>query len=141
MEFTTLQVSTRETAGGKTQISLLVNRRWEVWRSHTHSKRGYIWLRQTIIIIIIICDGGERSFLFNSQRLRFAFYILRRRGIATVRMLINDVGRSSGGKKCMNARGGSMPLLSSTYIRATIPPITHPCSGIILAAHYGISSC
>ena len=46
--------------------------------------------------------------------MRFAVYNVRHceggAGIATVRMLINDVGPAEK----MNARGGSVPLLSST---------------------------
>ena len=57
----------------------------------------------------IICIGGERSFLFNSQRLQFAVYN-GRHCIITVRMLIHDVGPAEK----IIARGGSMPLLSST---------------------------
>ena len=56
---------------GKTQISLLVKRRrWVVWRSHAHFREGVA----TLYIIIIKRVGGERAFLFNAQRLRFAVY-------------------------------------------------------------------
>ena len=57
-------VSSRKTVGGNTQISLLVKRRrWVVWCSHTHFREGVATPDYNII-----CVGGERAFIFNSQR-------------------------------------------------------------------------
>ena len=52
VEFTTLQVSSRETVGGKTQISLYTSKT----QATPVAKR--VWLRQTIILYAV---GGERS--------------------------------------------------------------------------------